>query len=47
MVYHDIPHGAALELGRRLRKQPPYLVQFVVPGVEGILDVLNDPIVTH
>lgn len=32
---------------RRLRKQPPYLVQFVVPGVEGVLDILNDPIVTH
>lgn len=42
---HYIPDGTALKFFRRLREQPPYLSEFVVPSVNRILDVFYYPII--
>ena len=46
-IHHHIPDRPALKRFRRLRQKPPDLIQLVVPGAEGVSDVLYDPVVRH
>ena len=46
-VDNDAPDGAALKLFRALGDELPNLGQVLVPGVEGILQILNNPVIGH
>ena len=46
-IHHHIPDRPALKRFRRLRQEPPDLIQLVVSGAEGVLDVFYDPVVRH
>ena len=46
-IHHHIPDRPALKRFRRLRQEPPDLIQLIVPGAEGVLDVFYDPVVRH
>ena len=46
-VDNDAPDGATLKLFRALGDELPDLGQVLVPGVEGILQILNNPVIGH
>ena len=43
-VHHHVPDAAAPEGGRVLGEQLPDLRQLVVPGVQGVVQIVNDPV---
>ena len=46
-IDNDRPDPAALEILRCSRNELPYLSEFFIPSFEGVLEILNYPVITQ
>ena len=46
-IDNDRPYPAAFEVLRRSRNELPYLSEFFIPSFEGVLEILNYPVITQ
>ena len=46
-IYNHIPYRTALELLWGLGNELPYFSQLLIPSIQGVLQVLYDPVIRH
>ena len=46
-IDNDRPYPAAFEILRCSRNELPYLSEFFIPSFEGVLEILNYPVITQ